>query len=250
MLMNGISQIGRFHELIKKLESNMMKLLRNLLTDLEKKCTDQDDAMYYDINNKLEKLNFNRSRERLAYDKEYLNLKNEQITSEFIRRMQDGAKKEAKLANIIDPSTNETLGKNHGDKISEMFNEKFKKRLDEPTEHKYDLRNFISAETLNILNSRKLTGEEKNALDGPIKLDELDKAIKIIKCSSSPGPDGLPAIFIRNLWKIIRSPLLETYNHHLSNNILPEDYCTARLKLIPKPGDGSALKNWRPITIY
>ena len=60
LLANGMAQIGRLHEHIKKMETNMTKLLRNLMSDLEKKCVDHDDPMYLDIDAKLEKLNFQR----------------------------------------------------------------------------------------------------------------------------------------------------------------------------------------------
>ena len=51
----------------------MIKLLRNLMGDLEAKCTDHDDPLYQDTNTKLEKINYTRSKDRLMYDKDYLN---------------------------------------------------------------------------------------------------------------------------------------------------------------------------------
>lgn len=44
-------------------------------------------------------------------------------------------------------------------------------------------------------------------------------------------------------------PIINTFNKIIEKGTLPADYCTARLKLIPKKGDPTMIKNWRPITI-
>lgn len=127
LLSNGIAQVCRLHEHIKKMETQMIKLLRNLMSELDDRNTDHDDPIYQDTNAKLEKINFSRAKERLAYDKDFLNLKNEKITSEIIRRMQDSSINQAKLSDVTDPRNDETMGKDHGNKLAEVFYLKFKK---------------------------------------------------------------------------------------------------------------------------
>lgn len=102
---------------------------------------------------KLEKINYQHSKERFIYGKEYLNLKNEKITPEFIRRMQDGVTKQPQLANIIDQDTNLNLGSSHGNTISDIFGKKFGKRTNELSNHTAGLINFLAAE----IETRKLT---------------------------------------------------------------------------------------------
>lgn len=50
-------------------------------------------------------------------------------------------------------------------------------------------------------------------------------------------------------WNIICYPLLNSFTKHLENDRLPQDYITARLKLLPKKDDQKILKNWRPIMV-
>lgn len=80
-------------------------------------------------------------------------------------------------------------------------------------------------------------------------MDELDTAINNLKLSSAPGPDGVPASFLKRYWPIIRLPIRNCFHNYKESGKLPKDYLTACLKLIPKKSDPKVLKIWRLITI-
>ena len=55
--------------------------------------------------------------------------------------------------------------------------------------------------------------------------------------------------FIRSFWDIFRRPLLECAKFGLENGNLPAIFKTANIKLIPKKGNTTNIKNWRPISL-
>lgn len=80
-------------------------------------------------------------------------------------------------------------------------------------------------------------------MSGELTRTELDKAVKSLKTTSAPGPDGIPSALLVRTWDKIATPQMKSFNHHLRANCLPKDYLTARLKLLPKKGDKHVLKN-------
>ena len=99
-----------------------------------------------------------------------------------------------------------------------------------------------------IINA-KLTENEKLDLESPITIEELDLSINTAKMKSAPGADGYSNKFIRKFWNIFRLPLFRTTMFAFNNNKLSDSFRSANIKLIPKKGDLSLLKNWRPISL-
>ncbi len=66
---------------------------------------------------------------------------------------------------------------------------------------------------------------------------------------SAPGIDGFSYRFIHKFWHFFRGPLYCCAVSGLDNNNLPDFFKTAVIKLIPKKGDVSMIKNWRPISL-
>ncbi len=65
----------------------------------------------------------------------------------------------------------------------------------------------------------------------------------------SPGIDGLPTEFYRTFWKIIGSDYFEVVKDCIYKGILPKSCQRAVLALLPKKGDLTMLKNWRPVAL-
>jgi exonuclease III len=95
----------------------------------------------------------------------------------------------------------------------------------------------------------KLTDFERNELDGPLVINELDDALKKSNLRSAPGIDGYSYRFISKFWKFFRYTLFRCAEYGLEGNCLPDFFKTAVIKLIPKKGDTSKIKNWRPISL-
>ncbi len=95
----------------------------------------------------------------------------------------------------------------------------------------------------------KLTQAEQAQLDVPLSVEELDKALKEANQKSAPGIDGFSYRFISEHWHVYRIPLFNTATEGLENGGLPTSFMTAKIKLIPKKGNTSQIKNWRPISL-
>ena len=61
-------------------------------------------------------------------------------------------------------------------------------------ENTIDLDNLLS-------NSKKLSPEESNSLNGPLTITELSNVLKTMKHNKTPGLDGFPAEFYKSFGK-------------------------------------------------
>ena len=80
-------------------------------------------------------------------------------------------------------------------------------------------------------------------------LQELEKSVSDSNLSSAPGTDGISNKFIKHFWGIFQKPLLEYANHCFLTGELTTSFKGAKIRLIPKKGDCSKIKNWRPISL-
>lgn len=65
----------------------------------------------------------------------------------------------------------------------------------------------------------------------------------------APGLDGLTIDFYKHFWKDIGSDLHEVLMSSYDENVLPASCRRAVLTLLPKKGDLTDLKNWRPVAL-
>ncbi len=94
-----------------------------------------------------------------------------------------------------------------------------------------------------------LSEVERNRLEADLAIDELDDAVSKCNGNSAPGIDGLGNRFIKKFWPLFRVPLLEYVRVCCNRGTLTETFRTALIRLIPKKGDTSNIKNWRPISL-
>jgi hypothetical protein len=100
-----------------------------------------------------------------------------------------------------------------------------------------------------LVTNSKLTKDEYVALDAPLSLAELDKSIDKCNIKSAPGIDGLSNAFIKQYWQFFRVPLFNYATCCYEKGRLTTNFRSASIKLIPKKGDKTELKNWRPISL-
>lgn len=67
----------------------------------------------------------------------------------------------------------------------------------------------------------KLSDSERRALDCPIELDEIERAIDSLSSQKSPGPDGISAEFYKAFKSQIGPVLLNVFRHSYSIQRLP-----------------------------
>jgi exonuclease III len=98
-------------------------------------------------------------------------------------------------------------------------------------------------------NCPKLTGDQAKFIDNELTLNELYKALQSCK-DSSPGPDGIPYIVYKHLWRLAGPIILESWKYSSKENTLPQSHYESIITILPKEGkDIRQLKNWRPITL-
>ena len=113
-----------------------------------------------------------------------------------------------------------------------------------------DINNFLGpVADHEIVKNAKLTNEERDELESEITVAELNQSINGANFSSAPGADGISNRFIKHFWEFFANPLLKLCKHCHTNGSMPMFFRTANIKLIPKKGDKTKIKNWRPISL-
>lgn len=89
----------------------------------------------------------------------------------------------------------------------------------------------------------------ENPINLPITLTELNDALKTCK-NSTPGPDNIPYIFLRNLPPVANEYLLGIYNSIYIYNKFPLAWKTATILPIHKQGKSKTnISSYRPISL-
>ena len=94
-----------------------------------------------------------------------------------------------------------------------------------------------------------LNSEDVSICSNPITLDDLEKALSEMENNKSPGSDGLTREFYRFFFVELGSILLKVTHVIHECGELPESMSQGIVSLVPKKGDTTSLKNWRPISL-
>lgn len=92
------------------------------------------------------------------------------------------------------------------------------------------------------------TGVANNELDREISEAEVRAASQKLNTKSAPGPDGITNKILRNLDDESITKLTEYINECWKTGKIPQQWKTAHVILIPKPGRRLQLENLRPIS--
>lgn len=95
----------------------------------------------------------------------------------------------------------------------------------------------------------RITEEDSQSLKKTISVGEVKNAIRNHSNDKATGPDGLPVEFYKANEEWICQDLHELYTKAYENVSLGELINKGIIKLLPKEGDKSLIKNWRPITL-
>ncbi len=100
-----------------------------------------------------------------------------------------------------------------------------------------------------IVQNSRLTPTERENLDRPLDISELDKSMLKANLKSAPGIDGISNKFLKKYWQFFRTAVRNYCLHCFECDKLTDNFLSASIKLIPKKGDVTNLKNWRPISL-
>ncbi|KAK3570173.1 hypothetical protein QTP86_014994, partial [Hemibagrus guttatus] len=95
----------------------------------------------------------------------------------------------------------------------------------------------------------KLSERAVRELDRNLSLEELHEALQKMQNGQASGIDGLPAEFYKAFWAVIGQDVLDVLRDSVRRGELPLSCRRAVLTLLPKKGDLTHLKNWRPVSL-
>ena len=103
--------------------------------------------------------------------------------------------------------------------------------------------------SIQIEPERKLTDIQKDELDKPITVEEIQNSIKTMARNKSPGSDGLQVEFYACFWLRVRQPMMDAFNYALRTGCMHESARVGIISLIPKRNNLQDIRNWRPIVL-
>jgi len=131
--------------------------------------------------------------------------------------------------------------------IRDFWSDIYKKRLDRLIK----IEDFLTVELSRSerVSARKLTEDEKESIDGPVSMEELEKSLKMSNMNSACGWDGLSYRVLAKFWADIGPIMTEMANESFREGLMTDSFRTGVLRLLPKKTDSSKVENWRPITL-
>lgn len=97
--------------------------------------------------------------------------------------------------------------------------------------------------------SDKVTSEENEALTAPFSEEEIKQAVFSCYAEGAPGPDGLPFLFYQKFWDLVKDDLVHMFDDFHNGNLDLYRINCALVTLIPKVGEASNMKQFRPISL-
>lgn len=96
----------------------------------------------------------------------------------------------------------------------------------------------------------KLTQTQSENQEVPLSLEEFTRALHLMPNNKSPGPDGYPAEFYKQLWPLLSPLFFKVISEIHQNTTIPHHMNTAYITLIPKPNnDPTQCSNYCPISL-
>lgn len=96
---------------------------------------------------------------------------------------------------------------------------------------------------------RKIFEEDACMLSRELFIEEIETTIRFLASSKSLGLDGLPAKFYKKNIEWIGQELMEVYDDVFQRGTLGPKINQGVIKFLPKGGNKTLVKNWRPITL-
>ncbi|MCO5590491.1 hypothetical protein L7F22_044461 [Adiantum nelumboides] len=94
-----------------------------------------------------------------------------------------------------------------------------------------------------------VSDDMQTAIMRPFSLQEVTDAVHGLDGAPCPGADGLTRQFFLQYWDLVSWPLQEGLQEIFDTGVTPQSMSSGINSLIPKGGDASTLRQWRPITL-
>lgn len=96
---------------------------------------------------------------------------------------------------------------------------------------------------------KRLTGEERDRLEGEVTVDEAYSVIKGMKANKVPGIDGLTKEFYETFWGVVGIHLLGVFKEITEGEGMTESMKMGVVSILFKKGNPHQLDNYRPLTM-
>ncbi len=83
----------------------------------------------------------------------------------------------------------------------------------------------------------------------PVSVGYVQRAIRALDSSKSPGPDRIPVKILKDAISIVSEPLTLIYNASLEKGVFPQTWKLARVTPIFKAGNKTDVNDYRPISV-
>jgi hypothetical protein len=109
----------------------------------------------------------------------------------------------------------------HDDSITGFYRKLYRKPNDQRNCTENSINEFLGPVANDeSVTDAKLNIREKNLLDSPLSIQELDTAINQSDKKSAPGTDGISNKFIMKYWNLFRVPLFKYANACFDKGVL------------------------------
>jgi hypothetical protein len=195
------------------------------LNDL-KKSYQQNARQSFDLERELCDIYEADLKAELSNYKKFERLNNEKITPYFMKLV-----KQSCQADSLEDIEYDPVEYNSREESITGF---YKKLYKKPRDHRNCTKNSIPEFLGQMANSpivmeSKLNDQEKNNLELPLSLPELDTAINQSNKKSAPGTDGISNKFIAKYWSLFRVPLFNYANACYERGELTANFRTAKV---------------------
>ena len=168
----------------------------------------------------------------LKHMKKFDRLNNEKITPHF-KALTKKSRGEEQLSDIHrDDGTVFGSEQDQNKYITYFYKNLYKKPHNRLGNNNIDIHAFLGeiAERDEV-KSAILTENERQILDAPLNILELDKSMNDANFNSATGMNGISNKFIKNNWELFRLPLFWCALHIFETGIMPDSFKTAKIKV-------------------
>ena len=95
----------------------------------------------------------------------------------------------------------------------------------------------------------KVSLEDNSLLIAPFSEREIKDAIFSCYPEGAPGPDGLPFLFYQKFWDLVKEDIVNLFDDFHKGKLDLYRINCALVTLIPKVGEASNMKQFRPISL-
>ena len=195
-------------------KNRQKKVLCNEIKALKENYTVNSDEIFR-LENRLSTITDIELKEELASEKGFERLNEEKITPYFLKLAKTPAGSESLTEIKNDDGTEFDNNEDRENHVLNFYRNLYKKPdgqivLQQNNENNCKISEFLGeVSELDSVKNSKLTEAEKEYLERPLTLIELDKAMGDAKLNSAPGIDGISNRFIKEFWDYLRVPLLK-----------------------------------------